>query len=162
MLLQCLQKAMAAVKPEMRFREVGDIISQHAQQQGFVPASTSTYGAITEWSLDGRAYNYAMICSSCTLRLRLLCKHLLPCKNSQHYACRFSVVKSYCGHGIGDLFHCAPSIPHYSHNKVSAQNTLPLICVHSLLCLPSAVHMSVMSLTLSSMSLKQREVYPPG
>ena len=71
---------MAAVKPEMRFREVGDIISQHAQQQGFVPASTSTYGAITEWSLDGRAYNYAMGCSSCTLRL--LCKHLLPCKNT--------------------------------------------------------------------------------
>ena len=32
--------------------------------------------------------------------------------------CRFSVVRSYCGHGIGDLFHCPPSIPHYSHNKV--------------------------------------------
>ncbi|KAF9617783.1 hypothetical protein IFM89_038755 [Coptis chinensis] len=25
----------------------------------------------------------------------------------------FSVVKSYCGHGIGELFHCAPNIPHY-------------------------------------------------
>lgn len=30
----------------------------------------------------------------------------------------FSVVKTYCGHGIGDLFHCAPNIPHYAHNKV--------------------------------------------
>ncbi|KAK1304980.1 Methionine aminopeptidase 1A [Acorus calamus] len=29
----------------------------------------------------------------------------------------FSVVKSYCGHGIGDLFHCAPNIPHYARNK---------------------------------------------
>ncbi|KAH9733149.1 methionine aminopeptidase 1A [Citrus sinensis] len=29
----------------------------------------------------------------------------------------FSVVKSYCGHGIGELFHCAPNIPHYSRNK---------------------------------------------
>lgn len=29
----------------------------------------------------------------------------------------FSVVKSYCGHGIGDLFHCAPNVPHYAHNK---------------------------------------------
>lgn len=29
----------------------------------------------------------------------------------------FQVVKSYCGHGICDLFHCAPSIPHYAHNK---------------------------------------------
>jgi methionyl aminopeptidase len=28
-----------------------------------------------------------------------------------------SVVKTYCGHGIGDLFHCAPNIPHYAHNK---------------------------------------------
>ncbi|KAL8254044.1 hypothetical protein R6Q59_032265 [Mikania micrantha] len=28
-----------------------------------------------------------------------------------------SVVKSYCGHGIGDLFHCAPNIPHYARNK---------------------------------------------
>nr|GMD59350.1 methionine aminopeptidase 1A [Ipomoea batatas] len=26
----------------------------------------------------------------------------------------FSVVKSYCGHGIGELFHCAPNIPHYA------------------------------------------------
>ncbi|KAL5073235.1 hypothetical protein RYX36_012219 [Vicia faba] len=29
----------------------------------------------------------------------------------------FSVVKSYCGHGIGELFHCAPNIPHYGRNK---------------------------------------------
>ncbi|XP_028754180.1 methionine aminopeptidase 1A [Neltuma alba] len=29
----------------------------------------------------------------------------------------FSVVKSYCGHGIGELFHCAPNIPHYGKNK---------------------------------------------
>ncbi|RRT48527.1 hypothetical protein B296_00041914 [Ensete ventricosum] len=24
-----------------------------------------------------------------------------------------NLVKSYCGHGIGELFHCAPNIPHY-------------------------------------------------
>ncbi|XP_021756326.1 methionine aminopeptidase 1A-like [Chenopodium quinoa] len=29
----------------------------------------------------------------------------------------FSVVKSYCGHGVGELFHCAPNIPHYARNK---------------------------------------------
>jgi len=29
----------------------------------------------------------------------------------------FSVVRTYCGHGIGDLFHCAPNIPHYAGNK---------------------------------------------
>lgn len=60
---ECLHKALAAIKPGMRYRDVGDIISQHAQSQGM------------------------------------------------------SVVKSYCGHGIGDLFHCAPNVPHYSQNK---------------------------------------------
>jgi len=29
----------------------------------------------------------------------------------------FNVVRTYCGHGIGDLFHCAPNIPHYAGNK---------------------------------------------
>uniref|UniRef100_A0A7S3YVT8 Methionine aminopeptidase n=2 Tax=Lotharella globosa TaxID=91324 RepID=A0A7S3YVT8_9EUKA len=29
----------------------------------------------------------------------------------------YSVVRSYCGHGIGELFHCAPNVPHYSKNK---------------------------------------------
>jgi len=28
-----------------------------------------------------------------------------------------SVVRTYCGHGVGQLFHCAPSIPHYAKNK---------------------------------------------
>merc|ERR1712086_1052570 len=30
---------------------------------------------------------------------------------------KLSVVKRYCGHGVGNLFHCAPSIPHYAKNK---------------------------------------------
>lgn len=29
----------------------------------------------------------------------------------------FSVVRTYCGHGVNRLFHCAPSIPHYGRNK---------------------------------------------
>lgn len=28
-----------------------------------------------------------------------------------------SVVKTYCGHGVGDLFHCNPNVPHYKNNK---------------------------------------------
>ena len=28
-----------------------------------------------------------------------------------------SVVRTYCGHGANDLFHCAPNIPHYAKNK---------------------------------------------
>ncbi|XP_058081166.1 methionine aminopeptidase 1A-like [Magnolia sinica] len=30
----------------------------------------------------------------------------------------YDQVKSYCGHGIGELFHCAPNIPHYARNAV--------------------------------------------
>jgi methionyl aminopeptidase len=28
-----------------------------------------------------------------------------------------SVVKTYCGHGIGNLFHTTPNVPHYNKNK---------------------------------------------
>lgn len=28
-----------------------------------------------------------------------------------------SVVRTYCGHGVGDLFHCNPNVPHYKNNK---------------------------------------------
>eukprot|EP00658_Telonema_sp_P-2_P075780 TRINITY_DN6552_c0_g1_i2.p1 TRINITY_DN6552_c0_g1~~TRINITY_DN6552_c0_g1_i2.p1 ORF type:complete len:128 (-),score=26.19 TRINITY_DN6552_c0_g1_i2:295-678(-) len=28
-----------------------------------------------------------------------------------------SVVKTYCGHGIGKLFHTSPNVPHYNKNK---------------------------------------------
>ncbi|GJP54996.1 hypothetical protein CLOM_g13990 [Closterium sp. NIES-68] len=61
--MECLDKAIAMVKPGVRFREVGEVISRHAAQAGL------------------------------------------------------SVVRTYCGHGIGELFHCAPNIPHYSKNK---------------------------------------------
>lgn len=36
---------------------------------------------------------------------------------STHPARSMSVVRTYCGHGIGDLFHCAPNVPHYAKNK---------------------------------------------
>ncbi|EQK98592.1 methionine aminopeptidase 1 [Ophiocordyceps sinensis CO18] len=28
-----------------------------------------------------------------------------------------SVIRTYCGHGINSLFHCAPNVPHYAKNK---------------------------------------------
>jgi methionyl aminopeptidase len=30
---------------------------------------------------------------------------------------KFSVVRTYCGHGVGELFHCSPTVPHYANNK---------------------------------------------
>jgi methionyl aminopeptidase len=29
----------------------------------------------------------------------------------------FSVVRTYCGHGVNSLFHCPPNVPHYANNK---------------------------------------------
>jgi len=60
---ECLEKAIEIVKPNALFRDVGNVISRHANLHGF------------------------------------------------------SVVRSYCGHGIGELFHTTPSIPHYGKNK---------------------------------------------
>lgn len=44
---------------------------------------------------------------------RELGKHISAVANAED----FSVVKTYCGHGIGSLFHCAPNVPHYAKNK---------------------------------------------
>lgn len=32
-------------------------------------------------------------------------------------AAKCSIVTTYCGHGIGSLFHTAPNVPHYPKNK---------------------------------------------
>lgn len=37
--------------------------------------------------------------------------HKIACKS------QCSVVRTYCGHGIGSLFHTAPNVPHYHKNK---------------------------------------------
>jgi len=60
---ECLNQAIALVKPGALFRDYGTVIEKHAKSQ--------------------------------------------DC----------SVVKSYCGHGINSLFHCAPNVPHYGKNK---------------------------------------------
>lgn len=60
---ECLEQAIALVKPGARYRDLGETIATHARKNGL------------------------------------------------------SVVTAYCGHGIGDLFHCAPNVPHYSGNK---------------------------------------------
>ncbi|KAJ1679169.1 Methionine aminopeptidase 1 [Spiromyces aspiralis] len=60
---ECLEKAIAMVKPGTRYRDLGAVIEKHAKSKGF------------------------------------------------------SVVRTYCGHGIHSLFHCAPTIPHYAKNK---------------------------------------------
>lgn len=38
-----------------------------------------------------------------------------------------SVVRTYCGHGVNELFHCAPNVPHYAKNK-QAGTAKPGMC----------------------------------
>ena len=60
---EALMKAIEYCKPDAMYREIGNIISDVVEPQGF------------------------------------------------------SVVRSYTGHGIGSMFHCAPQVPHYRNNK---------------------------------------------
>jgi len=60
---ECLEKAIALVKPGMAFKDPGTVIEKHAKSKGC------------------------------------------------------SVIKTYCGHGVNSLFHCAPNVPHYAKNK---------------------------------------------
>lgn len=76
-------KALAAVKPGMRYRDVGDIITSHATANGF------------------------------------------------------SVIKTYCGHGICDLFHCAPNVPHYKKNKAKGVMQVCALLMPNSFCKPS-------------------------
>ncbi|KAJ1950811.1 Methionine aminopeptidase 1 [Linderina pennispora] len=62
---ECLDRAIALVKPGARYRDLGAAIESHAKANGF------------------------------------------------------SVVRTYCGHGVGKMFHCAPNVPHYAKNKAA-------------------------------------------
>ena len=65
---ECLNLAIAEVRPGVRYRDFGDIIQKHAT------------------------------------------------------ANNLSVVRTYCGHGVNDLFHTAPSIPHYASKDFELEN----------------------------------------
>lgn len=67
---ECLERAIAYVKPQALYRELGSIITACAQEKGY------------------------------------------------------SVVRSFCGHGVGMLFHTLPNVPHYA----SACSSFSLLC----------------------------------
>ncbi|EEB06961.2 methionine aminopeptidase Fma1 [Schizosaccharomyces japonicus yFS275] len=63
---EALNAAIAAVKPGMLFKDIGNIIEKYAK-------SVKSH--------------------------------------------ELSVIRTYCGHGVNQLFHCAPTIPHYAKNR---------------------------------------------
>lgn len=44
----------------------------------------------------------------------------------------FSVVRTYCGHGVGSLFHSPPNVPHYARNKAVGVMKVGTSCDSSL------------------------------
>lgn len=46
-----------------------------------------------------------------------LCLLVTFCREPIARAAGCAVVRTYCGHGTNDLFHCAPNVPHYAKNK---------------------------------------------
>ena len=49
--------------------------------------------------------------------LTLVRRDLGEAINSVTKAAKCSIVTTYCGHGVGELFHTSPNIPHYPKNK---------------------------------------------
>lgn len=81
-----------SVKPGMRYREIGEVVNRHATMSGLSVVC-------------GYLNQYNDVCLLLERSEQVAHVFLLSCKIQ---------VKSYCGHGIGELFHCAPNIPHYS------------------------------------------------
>ncbi|KAF8681484.1 Methionine aminopeptidase [Rhizoctonia solani] len=108
--------------PDQRKLEEGDIVNLDVTlcYKGFHGDLNETYpvGQISEESkklirTTRQCLDAAIaICKPGTL-FRDLGKAIEPIARAQ--GC--SVVRNYTGHGIHNLFHCAPNIPHYAKNK---------------------------------------------
>jgi len=88
-----LDEAIKICKPGALFRDIGKAMSVPPLSLPLL-FSRSVRRSIT----TGNAY--LMICSEPVAR---------------QGGC--AVVRTYTGHGINDLFHCAPNVPHYAKNK---------------------------------------------
>lgn len=59
----------------------------------------------------------SLMAAIASVKPRGLYKHLGDVIEARATKDGFSVVKTYTGHGLGQQFHCAPTIPHYANNK---------------------------------------------
>jgi methionyl aminopeptidase len=108
--------------PDTRALEDGDIVNLDVSvfKDGFHADLNETF-LVGNVDADGvRLVKTAFECLQKAMTLvkpgtmyRELGKHISAVAAAQN----FSVVKAWCGHGIGALFHGPPSIPHYTKNK---------------------------------------------
>ncbi|KAI3432398.1 hypothetical protein D9Q98_003954 [Chlorella vulgaris] len=73
--------------------------------------------------VDEASRNLIKVTYDCLHKAIAICKPGTPYRDigdviSKHAKAHgMGVVRTYCGHGIGEFFHCAPNVPHYAKNK---------------------------------------------
>ncbi|CAB4254789.1 similar to Saccharomyces cerevisiae YLR244C MAP1 Methionine aminopeptidase, catalyzes the cotranslational removal of N-terminal methionine from nascent polypeptides [Maudiozyma barnettii] len=115
--------------PDKTVLKEGDIVNLDVSlyYQGFHADLNETYYVIgdDESKLSKEAINTVETAREC---LKIAIKQCKPGttfqelgdyieKHASENKC--SVVKTYCGHGVGKYFHCAPSVPHYKGNRTA-------------------------------------------
>lgn len=108
--------------PDMRPLEEGDIVNLDISvyKDGYHADLNETYfvGKVDDQSkyLVQNAYD-------CLFKAIEICKPGTMYKELGNVIGNFieskglAVTKTYCGHGVGKLFHCNPNVPHYKNNK---------------------------------------------
>lgn len=113
----CVSMHSLQCKPGVMYREIGQVVSAVADKFG-----CALFSAVERQSSVG---------ASAGLQLQVQTRESLKLINIfLACECRLSVVRSYCGHGIGELFHAAPSVPHYRNNKAVRVQRGCLHCAH--------------------------------
>lgn len=109
--------------PDMRPLEDGDILNIDISlyYDGFHADMNETYPVGD--NVDAAGLALIVGTKDCLMKAIEMCKPGVKYRDLGNviqkiaYGNGHSVVKTYCGHGINRLFHCPPSIPHYSKNK---------------------------------------------
>lgn len=55
-------------------------------------------------------------------------KQYTPSREPIARASNCAVVRTYCGHGINELFHTAPNVPHYAKNRAIGTMKPGMVC----------------------------------
>eukprot|EP00607_Mallomonas_marina_P000641 CAMPEP_0182428266 /NCGR_PEP_ID=MMETSP1167-20130531/21829_1 /TAXON_ID=2988 /ORGANISM="Mallomonas Sp, Strain CCMP3275" /LENGTH=317 /DNA_ID=CAMNT_0024611043 /DNA_START=296 /DNA_END=1246 /DNA_ORIENTATION=- len=108
--------------PDMRPLEDGDIVNLDisAYYNGFHSDLNETFmvGAVDEDSKRLVECAYKCLTTAVALvRPGTMYRDLGDAIERVARASKCSVVRTYCGHGVGELFHSSPNIPHYAKNK---------------------------------------------
>lgn len=108
--------------PDMRKLEEGDIlnIDVSVYKNGYHADLNETYFV---GNVDEKSKFLVQASYDCLQKAISICKPGVMYKEIGSVIGNFieskglSVTRTYCGHGIGDQFHCNPNVPHYKKNK---------------------------------------------